>query len=72
VLADAKTKGYEDYEEYGQAILTTAVLAICITAPAGAIFINTLGTRWLEHNPDWEPSTKKNTSMEMTETPTKT
>jgi NhaP-type Na+/H+ or K+/H+ antiporter len=56
VLADAKAKGIEEFEEFGQAILTTAVLAICITAPAGAIFINTLGTKWLEHNPDWVPS----------------
>jgi hypothetical protein len=28
-------------------MLTTAVFAICITAPAGAIMINTLGTKWL-------------------------
>jgi hypothetical protein len=28
-------------------ILTTAVVAIIITAPLGAILINTLGIRWL-------------------------
>lgn len=38
-------------------MLTTAVFAICITAPLGAIFINTLGTKWLNYDgpPDtWE------------------
>lgn len=29
-------------------MLTMAVFAICITAPLGAIFINTLGPKWLE------------------------
>jgi len=29
-------------------MLTMAVFAICITAPLGAIFINTLGPMWLE------------------------
>lgn len=33
-------------------MLTTAVLAICITAPAGAIMINTLGTKWLSYDGD--------------------
>lgn len=28
-------------------MLTMAVFAICITAPLGAIFINTLGPKWL-------------------------
>lgn len=28
-------------------MLTMAVFAICITAPLGAIFINTLGPMWL-------------------------
>lgn len=31
----------------GTAMLTMAVFAICITAPLGAIFINTLGPMWL-------------------------
>ena len=35
------------YIEYGTVILTTAVVAIIITAPLGAILINTLGIRWL-------------------------
>lgn len=35
-------------------MLTMAVFAICITAPAGAIFINTLGPKWLECHPPGE------------------
>jgi len=31
-------------------MLTTAVFSICITAPLGAIFINTLGTKWLNYD----------------------
>jgi len=42
----------EEYEEYGNAMLTTAVFAIVITAPLGAIMINTLGTKWLEYDGD--------------------
>jgi len=34
----------------GNAMLTMAVFAICITAPLGAIFINTLGPMWLEQS----------------------
>ena len=33
-------------------MLTTAVFAICLTAPLGAIFINTLGTKWLQYDGD--------------------
>ena len=33
-------------------MLTTAVFAICLTAPLGAIFINTLGTKWLSYDGD--------------------
>lgn len=36
-----------EYVHYGSVILTTAVVAIIITAPLGAILINTLGVRWL-------------------------
>ena len=44
----------EQYIEWGEAMLTTAVFAICLTAPLGAIFINTLGTKWLDYNGDTE------------------
>ncbi len=55
-LSTARAQGITEYEEFGNAMLTTAVFAICITAPAGAIFINTLGTRWLNHDyPNGKP-----------------
>ena len=31
-------------------MLTTAVFAVVITAPLGAIMINTLGTKWLDYD----------------------
>lgn len=31
-------------------MLTTAVFSICLTAPLGAILINTLGTKWLNYD----------------------
>jgi len=48
-------------------MLTTAVFSICLTAPLGAIFINTLGTKWLNYDGDVDmleddeaqPDTKK-------------
>lgn len=33
-------------------MLTTAVFAIILTAPLGAIMINTLGKKWLEYDGD--------------------
>lgn len=42
-------------------MLTMAVFAICITAPLGAIFINTLGPRWL----DCELPNQDNKEVEM-------
>jgi len=39
----------EEMLEFGQAILTTAVFSILITAPIGLIVIQQLGPRWLEH-----------------------
>ena len=52
-LIQAKEKKLgQEYLDWGQAMLTTAVFAICLTAPLGAIFINTLGTKWLEYDGD--------------------
>lgn len=31
-------------------MLTTAVFAVCLTAPLGAIMVNTLGTKWLNYD----------------------
>lgn len=42
----------QEYIDWGLAILTTAVFAIVISAPAGAIMINTLGKTWLNHDVD--------------------
>jgi hypothetical protein len=36
-----------EYEDYGNSMLTTAVIAIIITAPLGAFLTNNLGVRWL-------------------------
>jgi len=33
----------KDYERYGLVVLTTAVFAVLLTAPAGAILVNSLG-----------------------------
>ena len=53
MLMRAQSEGLtDDYLEWGQAMLTTAVFSICITAPLGAIFINTLGTKWLNYDGD--------------------
>jgi len=38
------------YEEYGREFLTIAILAILITAPTGAIVINSTGNKWLTYD----------------------
>lgn len=47
--------------DWGDAMLTMAVFAICITAPLGAIFINTLGPKWL----GWDDPEKKEETVEL-------
>lgn len=47
-----------DYEQWGNVMLTTAVLSIIMTAPAGAIFINKMGPRWLTREGDVVPRTR--------------
>jgi len=42
--------------DYGTTILSMAVMAIIITAPTGAILINSLGPKWLSYDgddPEW-------------------
>lgn len=51
-LLQAQERNLPEYEEYGQAMLTTAVFAVVLTAPLGAIMINTLGEKWLEYDGD--------------------
>ena len=38
--------------EWGTTILSMAVMAIIITAPTGAILINSLGEKWLSYDGD--------------------
>lgn len=47
-IATATANNIPEYVEYGNKMLTTAVFAIVITAPLGAIFITTLGPRFLD------------------------
>jgi len=51
-LAKARSEDVPEFIQFGNAMLTTAVFAICLTAPLGAIMINTLGTKWLEYDGD--------------------
>ena len=44
----------QSYEKYGLIILTTAVFAVIISAPVGAILINTLGVQWLTQDKDFK------------------
>ena len=49
-LAKAKERGLPEYEEYGSAMLTTAVLAVIFMAPIGAVLITTLGPKLLSYD----------------------
>lgn len=46
----------EQWIEWGKVLLSMAVIAVIITAPAGAILTNTLGPMWLEDEVDSEDS----------------
>lgn len=46
-MATAISLGNDKYKAYGEKMLNMAVFAICLTAPAGAIFIAQLGPLWL-------------------------
>ena len=41
---------YEDYQQWGNNILTTAVFSILITAPIGLLVISNLGDKWLSYD----------------------
>ena len=65
-LAKATKEDVPEFIQFGNAMLTTAVFAICLTAPLGAIMINTLGTKWLEYDgddPELLALQKKNTDQ---------
>jgi solute carrier family 9B (sodium/hydrogen exchanger), member 1/2 len=44
---EANSPDREDYEDYGNFFLTTAVMSILLTAPIGAVLTNSLGIKWL-------------------------
>lgn len=48
----------EKYIQYGNIVLSMAVLSIILTAPTGAILINTLGTKWLSDDTEWMKGAK--------------
>ena len=43
-------KDQKDYERYGLVVLTTAVFAVILSAPAGAILVNSLGKKLLTYD----------------------
>lgn len=47
------------YQEYGNIVLSMAVMSIILTAPTGAILINTLGEKWLTDDRIWEIQMKE-------------
>ena len=62
-LNNVKLETKVQYIEYGNIILTTAVIAIILTAPLGAILINTLGIRWLTCDAELTPATPSEIGM---------
>ena len=46
---------YDEYEDYGNKIQTTAIFAIVICATTGSILLNSLGTTLLTQDPVKEP-----------------
>ena len=71
VLTSARNEGLVegseyDYETAGRAIVTTAVCAIVITAPLGAILTNTLGPMWLTY--DVKKKSKRKPTYNISET----
>ena len=49
----------EKWTEWGENILTTAVLSILITAPLGAILITSLGPKLLEKDENYDDDTNE-------------
>ena len=47
------------FEEYGLVILTTAVFAVIITAPLGAILVNSLGRKLLTYDGEDMPCNER-------------
>ena len=47
-----------DYKRYGLVVLTTAVFAVILSAPAGAILVNSLGKQLLTYDGDIKDMSK--------------
>ena len=45
-----KPEDVKDFKRYGLVVLTTAVFAVILSAPAGAILVNSLGTKLLTYD----------------------
>ena len=58
----------DQYERWGNEILTTAVLSIIMTAPVGLLLINGLGPRWLEREETHSESASLKGSCDNLET----
>ena len=56
ILDSAVALKLDEYIGYGVKCLTASILSILITAPMGAILINSLGTKWLTKQPDEKDS----------------
>ena len=52
---------FDEWEQWGNEILTTAVFSIILTAPLGMLIINILGPRWLTQ--DVDPEAEKSDAL---------
>ena len=52
---------FDEWEQWGNEILTTAVFSIILTAPLGMLIINILGPRWLTQ--DVDPDAEKSDAL---------
>ena len=65
VKDDMTPKQIEDYTRYGLVVLTTAVFAVILSAPAGAILVNSLGKQLLSYDGDPKDMTKSDFEMKF-------
>merc|ERR1719502_2138004 len=64
---DPSCEEYAKYERWGQAILTTSVFSIIVTAPIGLVVIAKLGPKWLTYDGPGESEEVHKASLEATE-----
>ena len=63
ISAEDKTR----FERYGLVVLTTAVFAVILSAPAGAILVNSLGKKLLTYDGDDSDELEPNNDKEGSE-----